>query len=171
MDHAPEAFSGCPGKSRGSSASPQKRRDTERIARRGPSTRVECVRAAHKEHLWNCRGRDSCRFRKADDSGVGVAPLRNELNQIPQLCFVFESYESSKSFETLNSEVGREIRSGFRVAFQQELIETIRSFRPGPALSGIRVEDSPESYGPSGESICPSATLTWHKSFTVVRIF
>jgi len=118
LDHAPAAFNGCPGKSRGSSASPQKRRDTERIARRGPSTRVECVRATHKELLWNGRARNSCRFRKADDSGVGVAPLRNELNQIPQLCSVFESYESSKPFETMNSEVGLKRHFGFRVAFQ-----------------------------------------------------
>jgi hypothetical protein len=93
------------------------------------------------------------------------------LNQVSQLCFVFETFEPGKSFETVNPEVGLECHFGFRVAFQRKLIETIPSFRPGPALSGIRVEDSPESFGPSGESICPSATLTWHKSFTVVRIF
>jgi hypothetical protein len=82
----------------------------------------------------------SSQFGVQENPGVGDA-----LNQVPQLYFTFATSELHLSSETVNCAVGLQRHSGFRVAFQKNLMETIRSFRPGPALSGIRVEDSPES--------------------------
>ena len=59
--------------------------------------------------------------------------------------YIFENSDPCGPFETHHFVVQVLLHFGFRVAFQKILMETIRSFRPGPALSGIRAEDSPES--------------------------
>ena len=94
LDHAPAALNDCPGKSRGSSASPQKRRDMKRIARHGPSARVECFRATHKELLWDGRARSSCRFRGEWRRQRGT--YRSALERVaPELSASFYIFEIS----------------------------------------------------------------------------